>query len=138
VPSRSSRSEPRTPGALRYLKKYFKLVILSKVDNETFQASNRRLQVEFDAIYTAEGIGSYKPSSRNFDYMIEKLEGIGVRKEKILHTAESMFHDHKPANDHCLNPCRIYRRHAQQGLVRPRIRAKCRMSTSGSTACMNW
>lgn len=26
--------------ALRYLKKYFKLVILSNVDNETFQASN--------------------------------------------------------------------------------------------------
>jgi 2-haloacid dehalogenase len=138
VPSRSSRSEPRTPGALRYLKKYFKLVILSNVDNETFQASNRRLQVEFDAIYTAEDIGSYKPSSRNFDYMIEKLEGIGVRKEKILHTAESMFHDHKPANDRGLNPCRIYRRHAQRGLVRPRIRAKRRMWTSGSTACMNW
>ncbi len=87
-----------TPGALQYLKKYFKLVILSNVDNETFQASNRRLQVDFDAIYTAEDIGSYKPSARNFDYMIEKLEGIGVKKEKILHTAESIFHDHKPAN----------------------------------------
>jgi hypothetical protein len=61
------------------LKKYFKLVILSNVDNETFQASNRRLQVEFDAIYTAEDIGSYKPSARNFDYMIEKLGGIGVK-----------------------------------------------------------
>src|SRR5215470_3900931 len=62
-----------SPGALQYLKKYFKLVILSNVDNETFQASNRRLQVEFDAIYTAEDIGSYKPSPRNFEYMIEKL-----------------------------------------------------------------
>jgi 2-haloacid dehalogenase len=46
-----------SPGALQYLKKYFKLVILSNVDNETFQASNRRLQVDFDAIYTAEDIG---------------------------------------------------------------------------------
>ena len=61
-------------GVLQYLKKYYKLVILSNVDNETFQASNRRLQVDFDAIYTAEDIGSYKPSARNFDYMIEKLE----------------------------------------------------------------
>jgi len=104
-----------SPGALQYLKKYFKLVILSNVDNETFQASNRRLQVEFDAIYTAEDIGSYKPSSRNFDYMIEKLAGIGVKKEKILHTAESMFHDHKPANDHGLKSCWIWRRHAEQG-----------------------
>jgi len=102
-------------GALQYLKKHFKLVILSNVDNETFQASNRRLQVEFDAVYTAEDIGSYKPSARNFDYMIEKLEGIGVKKERILHTAESMFHDHKPANDHGLKSCWIHRRHARQG-----------------------
>jgi putative hydrolase of the HAD superfamily len=101
--------------ALRYLKKYFKLVILSNVDNEMFQASNRKLQVEFDAIYTAEDVGAYKPSARNFEYMIEKLEGIGVRRDKVLHTAESMFHDHKPANDHGLKSCWIYRRHAQRG-----------------------
>jgi 2-haloacid dehalogenase len=104
-----------TPGALQYLKKHFKLVILSNVDNETFQASNRRLQVEFDAVYTAEDIGSYKPSTRNFEYMIERLAEIGVRKEKILHTAESMFHDHKTANDIGLKSCWIYRRYAQEG-----------------------
>lgn len=101
--------------ALKYLKKYFKLVILSNVDNESFQASNQKLQVQFDAVYTAEDIGSYKPAARNFDYMLEKLAGFGVRKEKILHTAESMFHDHKPANDFGLKSCWIYRRHAQQG-----------------------
>jgi 2-haloacid dehalogenase len=101
--------------ALQYLKRYYKLVILSNVDNESFHASNRMLQVEFDAIYTAEDIGSYKPSARNFGYMIEKMEGMGVKKEKILHTAESMFHDHKPANDHGLKSCWIFRRHAQLG-----------------------
>jgi 2-haloacid dehalogenase len=104
-----------TAGALQYLKKHFKLVILSNVDNETFEASNRRLQVEFDAIYTAEDIGSYKPALRNFHYMLEQLERRGVRKDKILHTAESMFHDHKPANEIGLKSCWIYRRHAQQG-----------------------
>src|SRR5271168_2050379 len=51
-----------SPGALQYLKKYFKLVILSNVDNESFQASNDKLQVQFDAIYTAEDVGSYKPA----------------------------------------------------------------------------
>jgi 2-haloacid dehalogenase len=102
-------------GALAYLKQHFKLVILSNVDNESFQASNQKLQVQFDAIYTAEDIGSYKPAARNFDYMLEKLAGLGVTKEKILHTAESMFHDHKPANDVGLKSCWIYRRHAQQG-----------------------
>jgi putative hydrolase of the HAD superfamily len=104
-----------SPAALQYLKKHFKLVILSNVDNESFQASNRRLQVEFDAIYTAEDIGSYKPAARNFDYMLEKIGGLGVKKEKILHTAESLFHDHGPANACGLKSCWIFRRHGQEG-----------------------
>jgi putative hydrolase of the HAD superfamily len=102
-------------GALQYLKKYYKLVILSNVDNESFQASNAKLNVGFDAVYTAEDVGSYKPAERNFEYMLEKLDGLRVKKEKILHTAESMFHDHKPANDSGLASCWIYRRHAQEG-----------------------
>jgi 2-haloacid dehalogenase len=102
-------------GALQYLKKFYKLVILSNVDNESFSHSNTKLQVNFDAIYTAEDIGSYKPSARNFEYMLEKLSGLGVKKSKILHTAESMFHDHKPANEHGLANCWIYRRFAQEG-----------------------
>jgi FMN phosphatase YigB (HAD superfamily) len=77
------------------LKKYYKLVILSKVDNESFSFSNQKLGVEFDAIYTAEDVGSYKPSLRNFEYMLERLGGLNVTKEVVLHTAESMFHHHK-------------------------------------------
>lgn len=101
--------------ALQYLKKHFKLVILSNVDNESFAGSNERLEVDFDAIYTAEECGSYKPSDRNFEYMLNKLETLGIRKHEILHTAESMFHDHGPANRHGLASCWIYRRHDQQG-----------------------
>ena len=106
---------PDSAGALQYLKKHYKLVILSNVDNESFAASNERLQVEFDAIYTAEDCGSYKPSDRNFDYMIAKLETLGIGKHEILHTAESMFHDHGPANRHGLASCWIYRRYDQEG-----------------------
>jgi 2-haloacid dehalogenase len=102
-------------GALQYLKKHFKLVVLSNIDNDSFVHSNAKLQVEFDAIYTAEDVGSYKPASRNFDYMLDKLESIGVTKDQVLHTAESMFHDHKPANDFSLANCHIYRRHADKG-----------------------
>jgi putative hydrolase of the HAD superfamily len=101
--------------ALQYLKKHYKLVILSNVDNESFAASNEKLQVHFDAVYTAEDAGSYKPSDRNFDYMLQKLETIGVGKQEVLHTAESMFHDHGPADRHGLASCWIYRRHDQQG-----------------------
>ena len=102
-------------GALQYLKKHFKLVVLSNIDNDSFQYSNQKLQVEFDTIYTAEDIGSYKPDNRNFDYMLDKLESIGITRGQVLHTAESMFHDHQPANHFGLANCHIYRRHSEKG-----------------------
>ncbi|WP_434722311.1 haloacid dehalogenase type II [Mesorhizobium sp. RIZ17] len=104
-----------TAQALRYLKQHYKLVILSNVDNTSFSFSNKKLGVDFDAIYTAEDIGSYKPSDRNFNYMLEKLGTIGIAKGQILHTAESLFHDHVPASRLGLNSCWIHRRHADQG-----------------------
>ena len=102
-------------GALQYLKRYYKLVILSNVDNASFAHSNKKLEVDFDARYTAEDVGSYKPSPRNFEYMIENLARLGIQKNEILHTAESMFHDHAPANQFRLANCWIYRRHDQEG-----------------------
>ena len=101
--------------ALAYLKRHYRLVILSNVDNGSFAASNEKLGVEFDAIYTAEDIGSYKPADRNFEYMLEKLAAMGIGKGDILHTAESMFHDHGPANRFGLTSCWIYRRHGEGG-----------------------
>ena len=106
---------PDTAEALRYLKDHYKLVILSNVDNQTFAFSNRKLGVDFDAILTAEDIGSYKPSPRNFEYMIDILAGMGIDKGDILHTAESLFHDHGPANRFGLANCWIHRRHAAGG-----------------------
>jgi 2-haloalkanoic acid dehalogenase type II len=101
--------------ALQYLKQHYKLVILSNIDNQSFAHSNAKLKVEFDAVYTAEDIGSYKPARRNFDYMIEHLMVRGFSKNDVLHTAESLFHDHKPANECGLASSWIYRRHAQEG-----------------------
>jgi 2-haloalkanoic acid dehalogenase type II len=106
---------PDSAAALRHLKSHFKLVILSNVDNDSFATSNRRFGIEFDAIFTAEDIGSYKPDPRNFDYMLEKLAARGVAKESVLHVAESLFHDHGPANRAGLASCWIHRRHAQGG-----------------------
>lgn len=106
---------PDTVEALKYLKRHFRLAILSNVDNQSFSASAERLQVAFDGVYTAQDVGSYKPSSRNFDYMIEKLSGLGVAKGQILHTAESLFHDHAPANKLGLASCWIHRRHGKEG-----------------------
>ena len=47
--------------------------------------------------------------------MLAKLSDLGIEKHEILHTAESMFHDHAPANRHGLTSCWIYRRKDQEG-----------------------
>jgi len=106
---------PDSAEALAYLKQHYKLAILSNVDNASFAHSNARLGVAFDAIYTAEDVGSYKPDARNFEYMLARLQDLGISKGDILHTAESLFHDHKPANAFGLASCWIYRRHDKQG-----------------------
>ena len=106
---------PDSQEALNYLKQHFKLVVLSNIDNDSFMHSNEKLGVEFDAIYTAEDVGAYKPSDSNFEYMLAKIGDIGISKDKILHTAESMFHDHVPGNRHGLTSCHIYRRHDKKG-----------------------
>ncbi len=106
---------PDSAEALAYLKQHYKLVVLSNVDNASFAHSNARLGVNFDGVYTAEDVGSYKPALRNFDYMLANLARMGIEKRDILHTAESMFHDHAPANQTGLANCWIYRRHAQEG-----------------------
>lgn len=110
---------PDTVAALTYLKKFYKLIILSNVDNASFEGSKARLGVVFDAVVTAEDAGSYKPDRRNFDYMLDRLQGglagQAVNKADLLHTAESLFHDHVPANAVGLASCWIHRRHADTG-----------------------
>ena len=90
-------------------------MVLTNTDNLTFSGANTRLGVHFDGVYTAEDVGSYKPADRNFDYMLEMLARQGIEKTDILHTAESMFHDHAPANKFGLANCWIYRRHDKEG-----------------------
>lgn len=104
-----------TRSALAYLKEHFQLYVLTNTDNVSFSGSNSRLGVRFDGTYTAEDIGSYKPADRNFDYMIDMLARQSIEKHEILHTAESMFHDHGPANRHGLANCWIYRRQGKEG-----------------------
>jgi 2-haloacid dehalogenase len=84
--------------ALAFLSKKYRLAILSNVDRTSFAGSNERLNVEFDAIYTAEDIGSYKPDPANFDYLLGHLEDdFDVMPDAVLHVAQSLYHDHAPA-----------------------------------------
>jgi 2-haloacid dehalogenase len=104
-----------TVAALQYLRQHYRLVILSNVDRASFAATLPRLGVTFDAVFTAEDIGSYKPDPRNFAYLIDRLAAMGLARQKILHTAQSLFHDHAPANAAGLASAWIDRRQDAEG-----------------------
>jgi 2-haloacid dehalogenase len=114
---RSWEPFPDTVAALGYLKSRYKLYILSNVDNESFSLTARKLGVQFDGIMTAEDIGSYKPSRRNFEYMLGRLASQGIEKHRILHVAQSLVHDHMPCNELGVASCWINRQHGWGGAV---------------------
>ena len=106
---------PDSTEALRYLKQHFKLIILSNVDRLSFAGSNQRLGVEFDHVFTAQDIGSYKPDPRNFEYLLSHLAADGIAKSELLHVAQSLFHDHVPANRMGIASAWIDRRAGKSG-----------------------
>ena len=101
--------------ALAALGGRYKLIILSNVDRASFAGSNARLGVEFTSILTAQDIGSYKPSERNFEALTREAARLGVGRDKLLHVAQSLFHDHVPAKRAGLATAWINRRHARPG-----------------------
>ena len=86
-----------TPAALQYLKRYFKLMVLSNVDRASFAASSRRLEVRFDDVVTAEDVGSYKPALENFRRLVSRVGKMGFERHQILHAAEDPARDLAPA-----------------------------------------
>ena len=85
-----------TVQGLRELKSQYKLAILSNIDDDLFAFTAKRLEVPFDLVVTAQQVGSYKPSRRNFEVLLER---IGVSRDKLLHAAESLYHDVAPARE---------------------------------------
>jgi len=83
-----------TIAALRRLKERFRLAILSNVDNALFTETAKQLQVAFDDIITAEEVRSYKPGEAHFR---EAPRRLNVPVTRILHVAQSLYHDHVPA-----------------------------------------
>ncbi len=106
---------PDSRDALAALAQRYKLIILSNVDRESFAASNRRLGVTFTSILTAQDIGAYKPSPRNFEALLAEAGRLGIREGGLLHVAQSLFHDHVPAKRAGLPTAWINRRHDRPG-----------------------
>jgi 2-haloacid dehalogenase len=113
-----------SPAALAALGRRFKLIILSNVDRSSFAGSARRLGaggvsgvsgVSFDSVLTAQDIGSYKPSPANFEALLAEARRLGVGEGRLLHAAQSLFHDHVPARRAGLRTAWINRRHGRSG-----------------------
>ncbi|AQA06689.1 haloacid dehalogenase, type II [Mycobacterium sp. MS1601] len=106
---------PDSHEALVSLAETYQLIILSNVDRASFAASNARLDVDFDLILTAQDIGSYKPSPRNFEHLLEAAGERNIAPERVLVVAQSLFHDHVPAKAAGLDSVWINRRHDNEG-----------------------
>jgi 2-haloacid dehalogenase len=103
---------PDSTAALRKLQTRFRLGVITNCDDDLFAASNERLGVTFDWVVTAQSVGSYKPDPRNFE---AAFAVIGLPRDRILHVAQSLFHDHVPAKALGLSSVWIDRRHDRPG-----------------------
>ena len=86
---------PDTVPALKALAGRYQLGVISNIDDDLFELTRPRLGVEFRHVVTAAQVGIYKPDPRPFSTAIAR---IGVPKARILHVAQSLYHDIAPAN----------------------------------------
>lgn len=88
---------PDTVEAMKTLGKYYKLFVLSNVDNASFERTRTGpLQgTHWDGIYTAEMIGSYKPNPNNYRYVVQQArEKFSIKEDELLSVAQSLDIDH--------------------------------------------
>ena len=103
---------PDSAAALAALHARFRLGVITNCDDDLFAHSAARLGTTFDWVVTAESVGAYKPDRRNFEVALER---VGLPRERILHVAQSLFHDHVPARALGFSTIWIDRRHDRPG-----------------------
>lgn len=86
-----------TREALNRLQRRYKLMVVSNVDRASFARTQKQLGVAFDAVVTAEEVGTYKPDPRMFRRALEVAANWKIAPHQILHVAQSLYHDHVPA-----------------------------------------
>lgn len=98
--------------ALRRLASRYRLGVITNCDDDLFAASSRRLGDPFRWVITAEQARSYKPSHHNFELALERID---VPRERLLHVAQSLFHDHVPAQELGIASVWVNRRRGRAG-----------------------
>lgn len=106
------RPFPDTVGALRALRTRYRLAIISNVDDDLFAATAAHLEVAFDHVVTAQQVRAYKPSEKNFR---EALARFRLPESRVLHVAQSLYHDIGTASRLGLATVHIDRRRGRTG-----------------------
>ena len=104
---------PETVPALRELQRRYKLTVISNIDDDLFAETRKHLGVEFDGVITAEQARSYKPSLDNFRLALRKL---ALSPDRLLHAAQSVYHDVVPARSLGISTVWVNRRSARPGI----------------------
>jgi 2-haloacid dehalogenase len=113
--SESVRDWPAFPDsaeALARLHERFGLGVITNCDADLFAASSDRLGTNFDWVVTAEAARAYKPALTGFELAFATIP---VPRERILHVAQSLYHDHVPAKQLGLATVWIDRRRDRPG-----------------------
>ena len=80
--------------ALKELKSYFRfLIVVTNGDRISARVMAANLGSPFSEIITEEDMGFAKPNPQAFEYFLEHLEKQGVKRQRILHVAQSQYHD---------------------------------------------
>jgi len=103
---------PDSADALQRLQERFKLAVITNCDDDLFAQSERRLGVSFDYVITAQQAESYKPGHAGFLLAFDRID---EPRERILHVAQSLFHDHVPAKALGMTSVWIDRRQGRGG-----------------------
>jgi 2-haloacid dehalogenase len=106
---------PDTVSALRELQKRYQLVVISNIDDDLFAETRKHLgnEIEFDGTITAQQARSYKPSVNNFQIA---LRALAISPDRLLHAAQSIYHDVVPARSLGISTVWVNRKSARPGI----------------------
>jgi 2-haloacid dehalogenase len=85
---------PDTPSFLQRARSKYSLAICSNIDQDLFEGTRPNLGAPIERVITAQACGSYKPNARHFQLALAMLK---LPPSRVLHVAESRYHDVEPA-----------------------------------------
>jgi 2-haloacid dehalogenase len=100
-----------TVAGLHRLHSRYQLAVLSNIDDDLFAYTAPKLEVRFDAVVTAQQVHSYKPSLNNFEALLRRY---AIPRERLLHVAESLYHDVAPAHSLGIRTVWVNRRQGKE------------------------